>query len=60
MCVVAVTVERALHDPSALRRAELDRPSARDTALLDTANTSSREANQVGRSISVHSRRRPA
>ncbi|WP_217210688.1 glycosyltransferase family 39 protein [Streptomyces sp. AC550_RSS872] len=26
---------RALHDPSALRRAELDRPSARDTALLD-------------------------
>ncbi|MGW1745160.1 ArnT family glycosyltransferase [Streptomyces sp. NPDC002092] len=26
---------RALHAPSALRRAELDRPSARDTALLD-------------------------
>ncbi|MBB5812590.1 hypothetical protein [Streptomyces collinus] len=26
---------RALHDPPALRRAELDRPSARDTALLD-------------------------
>lgn len=26
---------RALHDPSALRRAELDRPSARDTALLN-------------------------
>ncbi|MGW2640862.1 ArnT family glycosyltransferase [Streptomyces sp. NPDC001348] len=26
---------RALHDPSALRRAELGRPSARDTALLD-------------------------
>ncbi|MEU0948251.1 glycosyltransferase family 39 protein [Streptomyces canus] len=26
---------RALHDPSALRRAELDRPSTRDTALLD-------------------------
>jgi 4-amino-4-deoxy-L-arabinose transferase-like glycosyltransferase len=25
---------RALHDPSALRRAELDRPSARDTTLL--------------------------
>ncbi|MFF7950274.1 ArnT family glycosyltransferase [Streptomyces griseorubiginosus] len=26
---------RALNDPRALRRAELDRPSARDTALLD-------------------------
>ncbi|NUT25828.1 MAG: mannosyl transferase [Streptomyces sp.] len=26
---------RALNDPSAVRRAELDRPSARDTALLD-------------------------
>ncbi|WP_234330458.1 glycosyltransferase family 39 protein [Streptomyces acidiscabies] len=26
---------RALHDPSALRRAELGRPSTRDTALLD-------------------------
>ncbi|MEV5873654.1 hypothetical protein AB0L75_05355 [Streptomyces sp. NPDC052101] len=26
---------RALHDPAALRRAELDQPSTRDTALLD-------------------------
>ncbi|MDX2677412.1 ArnT family glycosyltransferase [Streptomyces soliscabiei] len=26
---------RALHDPAALRRAELDRPSTRDAALLD-------------------------